>query len=375
MNSKMWRFRHEVADLLEPSLRNHAEASVDLPKKSESDPGLDRLLLSDLEDAKEVHEAFFPRHNLSISGLACETFHKPARCIGGDYYDFLPLPADRWGIAIGDVCGKGIGAALLMASLQASLRAQALHAHSDLSTLIADVDRMVLAASPSRFYASLFYAEYDTATRELRYVNAGQNAPMVLRRKHNQCEIFHLESTGMPLGLFEDSQFFSETFPLEEGDVLVLYTDGITDSENPRGESWGQERFETLLQACCDCTPKQIVARVLEQVLAFVEDRSQQDDMPLVVVGVEGGRNSVAPSAAALGRTPSLMGDTLSAGKGWSLFPVPIRIPVKECMGAVCFREKFGYTPWAEVYRVARSRIENVALPGALQIAWVEKAR
>jgi phosphoserine phosphatase RsbU/P len=294
---------------VERDATSKTETILDFLQESETEPGLPGLLLRDFEDAKEVHKAFLPGQSLSIPGLTCQTFYRPARYLGGDYYDFLPLPADRWGIAIGDVCGKGIGAALLMASLQASLRGQALHAHSDPSTLIADVDRMVLAASPRRLYASLFYAEYDAATCELRYVNAGQNAPIVLRWKGDQCEIFHLESSGMPVGLFEDSQFFSKIFPLEEGDVIVLYTDGITDSANPRGEPWGQERFETLLQACRDCTPKQIVERVLEEVLEFVEDRSQKDDMTLVVGSVQGGRNFVAKRTAnsqlALNKMPS----------------------------------------------------------------------
>jgi phosphoserine phosphatase RsbU/P len=272
-------------------LAGHAETASDSPNESV----LDTLLLKDLEDAKEVHRSFFPRQNLPIPGLACQTFNRPARYLGGDFYDFLPLQAGRWGFAIGDVCGKGIGAALLMASLQASLRAQAMHAHSDLSTLVSDVDRMVLAASPRHLYASLFYAEYDVATHELLYVNAGQNPPMVLRRKNEHCEVFYLESNGMPIGLFEGSEFFSNTFQLEEGDVLVMYTDGITDSESPSGEQWGRERFQSLLQACRDSTPNQIVRRVLEDISAFVRDSSQNDDMTLVVVAVENG-NLIAPS-------------------------------------------------------------------------------
>jgi sigma-B regulation protein RsbU (phosphoserine phosphatase) len=246
-----------------------------------------RALRNDLEEAKEVHKAFFPQENLSIPGLACETFYRPARGIGGDYYDFLPLQGGRWGIAIGDVCGKGIGAALLMASLQASLRAQAMHAHSDLSNLIADVDRLVLASSPKHLYASLFYSEYDAATRVLRYVNAGHNAPIVLRWKNGRCDVFHLESSGTALGLLESSQFTSSTFQLEKGDVFVAYTDGITESENHYGESWGQERLETLLRACRDCTPAQIVDRILDETLAFGQDCSQKDDMTLVVAAVK----------------------------------------------------------------------------------------
>jgi serine phosphatase RsbU (regulator of sigma subunit) len=268
-------------------LRNHVETALEFLRKSESDAELQRVLSKDLEDAKEVHKAFLPQENLSIPGLACETFYRPAREIGGDYYDFLPLQVDRWGIAIGDVCGKGIGAALLMASLQASLRAQAMHAHSDLSALIADVDRLVLAASPKHLYASLFYAEFEAATRVLRYVNAGHNAPMVLRWKNSQSDVFHLESTGTTLGLLENSQFTSKAFQLEKGDVLVAFTDGITESENYCGELWGQERLETLLRACRDCAPEQVVERILNEILAFGKDRSPKDDMTLVVAAVK----------------------------------------------------------------------------------------
>jgi len=268
-------------------LRNHVETVLEFLKKSESDSEFHKILRNDLEDAKEVHRAFFPQENLLIPGLTCETFCRPARGIGGDYYDFLPLQADRWGIAVGDVCGKGIGAALLMASLQASLRAQAMHAHSDLATLIADVHRLVLAASPKHLYASLFYAEYDPATRILRYVNAGHSAPIVLRWEVGRCEVFHLEPSGTTLGLLESSQFSSRAFQLEKDDLLVAYTDGITESENASGESWGKERLETLLRGCHDRTPGQIVRRILDEVSGFAENRPQVDDMALVVVCVQ----------------------------------------------------------------------------------------
>ena len=162
-----------------------------------------------------------------------------------------------------------------------------MHAYSDVSTLITDVDSLVLAASPKHLYASLFYAEYEVATRVLRYVNAGHNAPIVLRWKHDQCEVFRLEPGGTPLGLLESTQFTSSTFQLEKGDVFVAYTDGITESENACGEPWGQERLESLLRACRDRTPAQIVARILDEVVLFAKGRPQKDDMTLLVVAVK----------------------------------------------------------------------------------------
>jgi sigma-B regulation protein RsbU (phosphoserine phosphatase) len=119
------------------------ETFAEYLKKSDSDSGVHRAFHKDLEGAKDVQQAFFPPQSFSIPCLSCETFYQPARGIGGDYYDFLSLSGGRWGIAIGDVSGKGIGSALLMASLQASLRAQALHPHLDLTALIGDVNRLV----------------------------------------------------------------------------------------------------------------------------------------------------------------------------------------------------------------------------------------
>jgi sigma-B regulation protein RsbU (phosphoserine phosphatase) len=162
-----------------------------------------------------------------------------------------------------------------------------MHTHSDLSTLIADVHRLVLAASPKHLYASLFYAEYDPVTRTLRYVNAGHNAPIVLRWKIGQSEVFHLEPSGTALGLLERCEFTSHVFQLEKNDLLVAYTDGITESDNASGEAWGQNRLETLLRACRGRTPGQIVRRILEEVSAFAKDRTQVDDMTLVVLRVK----------------------------------------------------------------------------------------
>jgi sigma-B regulation protein RsbU (phosphoserine phosphatase) len=243
----------------------------------------------DLEGAKDVQQAFFPPESLSIPCLECETFYQPAHAIGGDYYDFLSLQDGRWGIAIGDVSGKGIGAALIMASLQASLRAQALRPHLDLSALIRDVNRLVYESSPTHFFASLFYAEYEPSTRVLKYVNAGHNPPVVIRPRKGSCEMYHLKSTSMPVGISADAQFVSGTFQFEVNDVLVAYTDGITEADNAGGEFWGERRLENLLRTCNRRTPAQIIKRIQNGVATFAKGRPQRDDMTLVVMRVQEG--------------------------------------------------------------------------------------
>jgi len=270
-------------------LRNHVETLVEYLRKSQSDSGLHRAFRRDLEGAKDVQKAFFPPESFSIPCLSCETFYQPAHEIGGDYYDFLSLPGGRWGIAIGDVSGKGIGAALIMASLQASLRAQALHSHSDLSALVGDVNRLVFGASPTNFFASLFYGEYEPATRVLHYVNAGHNPPIVARFRESGCEVFELKSEAMPVGIAADAHFASTRFQLEIGDLLVAYTDGITEVENSSREIWGQNGLEAVLCSCSGATPDQVIERILDQASVFAGGQTQRDDVTLVVMSVQEG--------------------------------------------------------------------------------------
>jgi serine phosphatase RsbU (regulator of sigma subunit) len=267
-------------------LRNHVETLLQYLKKADSDSGLHRAVAKDLESAKDVQKALFPQKNIRIPGICCQTFYKAARGISGDYYDLFPLRNDRWGIAIGDVSGKGIGAALIMASLQASLRARALHVDSDLAALMADVDRLVFASSPVNLYASLFYSEYQPATRVLEYVNAGHNPPMVIRWKDGHCEVFQLKAGGTPVGLLEEAEFIPGKFHLEAGDLLVAYTDGITESDDASGEMLGQARLENLLRGCRGKTSKETIQFVLDERFAFANGQPQRDDMTLVVMRV-----------------------------------------------------------------------------------------
>jgi DNA-binding GntR family transcriptional regulator len=268
-------------------LRNHIETFMQFLKKADFDSGVQRAVAKDLETAKGVQQAFFPPHTFSIPCLSAETFYQPARGIGGDYYDFISLSGGRWGIAVGDVSGKGIGAALLMASLQASLRAQARHPHLDLPAFIGGVNNLVHESSPTALFASLFYAEYEPASRRLQYVNAGHNPPIIVRPRAQCCELFHLRAQTVPIGMYADVQFKATQFQLANNDILVAYTDGITEAASTSGQLWGVERLESLLRSCSRMAPGEIVERILAEVSDFSNGEPQRDDVTLVVMKVQ----------------------------------------------------------------------------------------
>ena len=176
-----------------------------------------------------------------------------------------------------------------MASLQASLKFRALQPHLKLSTLIGDVNGLVYESSPTNIFATLFYAEYEPATRLMNYVNAGHNPPLVIRPNDGSSEIFRLPSTGIPLGISADSQFASATFQFEIDDVLVAYTDGITEAENPQHELWGQQSLEAVLKSCGRKSPKEVLNAILERVSSFTNGQPQRDDQTLLVMRVGAG--------------------------------------------------------------------------------------
>ena len=215
------------------------ETLLEYLQRSGSHVELHRALHTELEDAKDVQRALFPPQSLAIPGLSVETFYQPAHCVGGDYYDLFPMHRGRWGIAIGDVSGKGVGAALLMATLRASLRAQALHPHLDPSTTIGCVNRLVYDSSPAHCFASLFYAEYEPATRLLKYVNAGHNPTVVARPARGSVDLFRLNSANVPIGMSADSQFSTMTFRLQTDDILVAYTEWNHRGRGPRRTTMG----------------------------------------------------------------------------------------------------------------------------------------
>jgi sigma-B regulation protein RsbU (phosphoserine phosphatase) len=238
----------------------------------------------ELEIAREVQEHLFPQGLPPAAGLDYCGECRPAREVGGDYYDFLELSGGRMGIAIGDVSGKGVGAALMMASLEASLRALA-SVVEDPADLMGRVNSLVCQASAAHRYATLFYAEYDPATGGLTYVNAGHNPPVVLRSCGGAWQTLRLETGGPVIGVFPQ-QYQRGMFSLEAGDLVVLFTDGVSESMNVRDEEWGEDRLIELAKTCHGLPAREGMRRILAAAQAFAGGAPQHDDMTLVVLCV-----------------------------------------------------------------------------------------
>jgi phosphoserine phosphatase RsbU/P len=239
----------------------------------------------ELEIAREVQERLFPQKRPEVAGLDYGGKCRTALGVGGDYYDFLALPGGKLGVALGDVAGKGIAAALMMASLEASLRAEAARAGNDLAGMIARVNQMVFDASAEDRYATLFYAQYDPAARAITYVNAGHNAPMLFRGSRSGECVERLDKAGGPVvGLMPDCTYGQAQISLHPGDALVIYSDGISEAMNRSLEEFGEKRLIAVAGEASTIPAAQVIARIMVAADEFAAGAPQHDDMTLVVL-------------------------------------------------------------------------------------------
>lgn len=237
----------------------------------------------ELEIAREVQQRLFPQKTPQIEGVQLAGACRPALSVGGDYYDYLSLANGELAFAVGDVSGKGIPAAILMAVLQTSVRGQAMTQPEDLAALTRIVNLQLTESSPKSHFATLFYAQYDAQSRVLRYVNAGHNPPLLIRAEG---ETIWLRSTGVAVGWSKRSNFTESQAALEPGDVLFVYTDGFTEAMNAARDEYGEERFERSAQLARHLHPQAILPAMMQAVDEFTADAAQNDDMTLVVVKV-----------------------------------------------------------------------------------------
>jgi len=250
----------------------------------------DRLSLkNDLEIAREIQKAMLPPGRFRAPGADVAGFSRPANTVGGDFYEILPLGDGRLVTAVGDVAGKGSPASLLMALLLAMMRTLT-DERLEPAALISRLNVQVCRQSPGNRFITLFYSVLDLASGELTYVNAGHTPPLLLRAGG---AIERLQDGGVALGMFDRSQFEMGRVMLEPGDLLAIYSDGITEAENPNGLPFDEQGLETVLTAERRNNVAATCAAVVRAVERHTADTRLADDLTLLLL-----RRSIIPSAA-----------------------------------------------------------------------------
>jgi len=248
----------------------------------------------ELEIAREVQERLFPQNFPQVAGVELAAACRAAQGVGGDYYDYMLMGDGRLALAVGDVSGKGISAALLMASLRASLRGQTMQGATNLALVVENVNALLYDSSASNRYATFFFGSYDPVTRLIRYVNAGHNAPVVLRPIAGadgpvtaRFEVHKLEGGGPVVGMLPIAHYEQCELQMQPRDLLLAYTDGISEAMNPLEEEWSEDSMaeEAMLHAT---EPAQAILDALVKAAdRFAAGAPQHDDMTLLLMKVE----------------------------------------------------------------------------------------
>jgi serine phosphatase RsbU (regulator of sigma subunit) len=239
---------------------------------------------AELQIAADIQRTFLPRTIPGVPGFSLAARSIPAREVGGDFYDFIQLDGRRLGLVIADVAGKGIPAALFMALSRSIVRAMALTDHS-IETSIEESNELISADAVSGMFVTLFYGVLDHETHLLSYVNAGHNPPLHYRAA--EAEITPLLPTGMVLGVEPDEQYSVGSIRLNCGDLLVLYTDGVTEAINSVNKQFGEDRLIDIIHTNAGCTPEELLTIILDELTLFCEKMPQFDDITLVVLKTE----------------------------------------------------------------------------------------
>jgi sigma-B regulation protein RsbU (phosphoserine phosphatase) len=234
--------------------------------------------------ACDVQQRFMEGCGPPTSAVDYSAECRQIRALGGDCYDFTPLADGRMTLLVGDASGKGLAAALMIASVQSSIRAAAVFSRNDLAALLKVVNHLAYTSSLADRYATVFYGVFDEATRTLHYVNAGHHAPAVL---HRNGSVEWLETGGAPIGMLPDSNYEERLITLEPGDVVIAFTDGVIEATNQSREEWG---VEGLLKASSGAAQDSrdaddLVKKIFDSMDAFSSGH-QSDDATLAVLRV-----------------------------------------------------------------------------------------
>lgn len=234
----------------------------------------------EMQMAHDIQIKLLPKESPKLPGYDIAGISIPAQVVGGDYFDFIPIDENKLAFAVGDVSGKGLPAALLMANLQATIRGQTLLKPSAKDCLTRSNKLMYLSTDRQKF-ATLFYGIIDIENHEICYSNAGHNRPILFRENSLPLS---LEAAGIVLSFLEDYSFKEGTLNFNQNDLLLIYSDGITEAMNKAGEDFGEERLEALVNEHKMVSAQEIINKVIRAVNEHAKDRSQMDDMTLVAI-------------------------------------------------------------------------------------------
>ncbi|MBP2145146.1 sigma-B regulation protein RsbU (phosphoserine phosphatase) [Methanofollis sp. W23] len=240
-----------------------------------------RVKKAELKVAAEIQQTFLPRSIPTMQGFDLAAVSCPAREVGGDFYDAIRLQEGKTGLVIADVSGKSVPAAIFMALSRTIIRAMALR-HPDVSLALEDANAMLLEESDTGMFVTLFYGVLDEETRTLTYANAGHNSPLLLRRGTD--EFVSLAPTGVALGAAEEMEYGAGEVRVEAGDLLVMFTDGVTEAFGPGGEGFGNRRLEETVRAARGLPAMGVIRAIREAVLGFTGEGPQDDDVTVMVL-------------------------------------------------------------------------------------------
>ena len=240
-------------------------------------------MVKELEIARNIQKSLLPDSTPVLEGAEVTAMSLPAKEVGGDFYDFIPAAGQRLGLVIADVSGKGVPAALFMALSRALMHANSLNDPS-VSNAVIQTNGHILDCAASGMFVTLFYAILDTHHHTLRYVSAGHNPPMLY--KYATGDVHLLEADGIALGVLDEIELEEKEVSIEAGDVIVLYTDGVTESINPNNEEFGEERLLQLIKKYHRLSANALTGKIQEVVMEFIEDEPQFDDFTLMTVKI-----------------------------------------------------------------------------------------
>jgi len=236
--------------------------------------------------AVEVQQRLFPQFRPPLATLGYAGFCLPARGVSGDYYDFLALGAGKLGLLVADVVGKGISAALLMASVHACIRTHAPVLGDRCGEVVAEVNALLYEATDLDRFATLFYGVYDDATRQLTYANAGHEPPLLVRAGAQQPTCLRLDSGTPPVGIFPTLPVVRASVNLGRGDWLAIFSDGISEALNENEEEFGRERLLEIMLRNRQRNAEEMGNAILAEIKRYSGGRSQSDDLTLIVARV-----------------------------------------------------------------------------------------